>query len=59
MTTGLYTWMFPGWLASSWWMVNDTSCDHDVMSEAARGYIGAEVSSISGLDDPTDVSKVS
>lgn len=50
--------MFPGWLANDWWSVNDTSCDTGVMRDAAKGYIGVEVSSITGLDDPTNVSKV-
>lgn len=58
MTSGIFTWMFPGWYATDWWKVNDTTCDQADIEKAATGSIGFVVSSSTDVDAQTDVSKV-
>lgn len=57
MTSGIFTWMFPGWYSTDWWKVNDTTCDQADIENAATGSIGFEVSSFTDVDAQTDVSK--
>ncbi|CAC5391794.1 GABBR [Mytilus coruscus] len=42
MTSGIFTWMFPGWYSTDWWKVNDTTCDQADIENAATGSIGFE-----------------